>query len=541
MTRVLRLFLPIAVLAAWLAACGGGGGDGVGSSGTGFGASLGSISGFGSVIVEGTRYDDSAATVTIERDPSAPAAATSGDLRLGMQVEVRYAGTAARSVAAAAEVVGPFGSATADGLIVAGQTVRIAAAGAPLPTVLDGFSAVSELAATDWLEVHGQRDAAGVIQATRVERLDAGTTQYTRVSGPVTGDATTGSFQIAGLTIGLSPSTRRVPAGAVPAAGSRVTVWSPGGPSRGVLSANVLVVRGAVALDESAPASAGGVVTGLDRTTQRFRLAGVTVDASAATFVGGTAASLSNGDQVRVAGTATAGVLKAAQVTQIKDAASAPEVEITATITDYVSSASFRLRGTPVDASGAGVTFSGGTAANLVDGTLVKVEGRAAGGVLVATKVTFQTKVDSRTTAFLGTIDGWNATTGTFSVQGVPMRLAANAAISASSGATVTRADIRTGMVAELEGAFDATGTFVVAEAKLRVDATPPTQKVDGKVYLLTPALQSFTLNGGRVRWTSTTRFDNGVAGDLVGGMTVRVEGAVVSGVLIATRITLRP
>ncbi|MBA2721750.1 MAG: hypothetical protein H0U56_02385, partial [Methylibium sp.] len=72
--------------AVGLAACGGGGGgggDGVGSGGTGSFA-VGPISGFGSVIVNGIRYDDSGADV-FDDDGNA---VTANDLRLGMVIEV---------------------------------------------------------------------------------------------------------------------------------------------------------------------------------------------------------------------------------------------------------------------------------------------------------------------------------------------------------------------------------------------------------------------------------------------------------------------
>jgi len=74
------------VLACVLAACGGGGGGdlaGVGTGGTGTVSStvgVGPISGFGSVIISGVRYDDSAATVTDEDGN----ARTRADLKLGM-------------------------------------------------------------------------------------------------------------------------------------------------------------------------------------------------------------------------------------------------------------------------------------------------------------------------------------------------------------------------------------------------------------------------------------------------------------------------
>ena len=60
MTLYIKSALAALSLAAWLAGCGGG----VGSGGTGspVGYSEGSVTGFGSVIVDGTAFDDSRAT-----------------------------------------------------------------------------------------------------------------------------------------------------------------------------------------------------------------------------------------------------------------------------------------------------------------------------------------------------------------------------------------------------------------------------------------------------------------------------------------------
>ena len=85
-TRRRLLATGAASAALALFGCGGGGGDslaGVGSGGTGSFAS-GPIRGFGSIIVGGVRYDDSAARIATD----AGATASSADLRLGMMVEV---------------------------------------------------------------------------------------------------------------------------------------------------------------------------------------------------------------------------------------------------------------------------------------------------------------------------------------------------------------------------------------------------------------------------------------------------------------------
>ncbi|RPH67003.1 MAG: hypothetical protein EHM83_02620, partial [Burkholderiales bacterium] len=78
--------LVVASVALMAASCGGGDLAGVGSGGTGnrlASVSYGSIAGFGSIIVNGVRYDDRAATV------SSDDGTTRGALGLGMVVEVR--------------------------------------------------------------------------------------------------------------------------------------------------------------------------------------------------------------------------------------------------------------------------------------------------------------------------------------------------------------------------------------------------------------------------------------------------------------------
>ena len=69
------LFLAAGVLAG----CGGGGEGGVGTGGTGTYA-LGTITGFGSIIVNGVRFDDSAASVLDDDD----ATRSRDELKLGM-------------------------------------------------------------------------------------------------------------------------------------------------------------------------------------------------------------------------------------------------------------------------------------------------------------------------------------------------------------------------------------------------------------------------------------------------------------------------
>src|SRR5690606_36947233 len=89
-----RPFLAGLAASLALAACGGGGdgggfaSTGVGSGGTGMFASSVSVSGpirgFGSIIVNGIRFDDSNASISLGDDNGG---LRSADLRLGMMVE----------------------------------------------------------------------------------------------------------------------------------------------------------------------------------------------------------------------------------------------------------------------------------------------------------------------------------------------------------------------------------------------------------------------------------------------------------------------
>ena len=163
-----------------LAACGGG----VETGGTGAGAYVqGPISGFGSVIVAGVRFDDSAASI---EDPDGRVRGRD-DLRLGMLVEVesgpiRDDGSGGRAATATrvrlgSALLGPVSASELAGtrLTVLGQAVRLTAT-----TVMDGVAGgAAALAIGDIVEVHGFIDAqTGGYLATRVERRSAAPQRY---------------------------------------------------------------------------------------------------------------------------------------------------------------------------------------------------------------------------------------------------------------------------------------------------------------------------------------------------------------------------
>ena len=116
-----------------LAACGGGNEQTArtGSGGSGLGTTVGSVTGFGSVIVDGEAWDDRNARVEIER----AGAVLPAESKLGQRVEIEYQqrGTADR-VRVNAEVIGRVSEIGTGQFKVAGQTVRINTSAASFST-----------------------------------------------------------------------------------------------------------------------------------------------------------------------------------------------------------------------------------------------------------------------------------------------------------------------------------------------------------------------------------------------------------------------
>lgn len=141
LARALALLAAIA-----LGSCGGGSGmeTGVGSGGSGapLSVSVGTVTGFGSVIVNGERYDETRAAVYIDEGPDRATAATVSAIRLGMHVELKHRNFVISTITAASELVGPVTSVGAGGFVALGQTVRTNADPAH-PTAYEGLDSVA--------------------------------------------------------------------------------------------------------------------------------------------------------------------------------------------------------------------------------------------------------------------------------------------------------------------------------------------------------------------------------------------------------------
>jgi hypothetical protein len=527
------LRLAIALLSAALAASCGNGNDivaGVGSGGTG-GVAAGPISGFGSVIVNGTRFDDTGARVTINDVPDRAVS----ELRLGMMVEVQ--GTIdpstligrADTIRAVLAVEGPVSSVNpaAGTLVVLEQSVRVDAG-----TVLEGLAGLDALAAGDIVQVSGLRDpSAGAVAATRVERrppFTPGSTTF-EVEGEVTAPTAT-TFRIGALTVNYALATQvDFPAGGL-AAGLAVKVSSNALPSDGTLAASVVRVRAPVVPASGTRLELEGYVSNFISVAS-FSVGTQLVNATTAKFENGTAADLANGRRVEVEGTVTAGVLAATKL-EFRSAAAESAAELEGPITDFLSIANFQVRGQRVDASGAAI--SGGTAAALANGRIVHVKGNLAGGVLVASQVEFKDTMPAEDTRI--TVEG--AITDFVSAQSfrVNGQAVSTGASTVYSGGVA--ADLANGRRVIVDGILR-TGVLNATLVTIKPVESAPVVSTEGVIAnFISPA--NFTVNGQHIATGVNTLFTNGSAASLANGVRVSVKGTITAGVLNASLVDIK-
>lgn len=386
-----------------LTACGGGelfsAVPGVGTGGTG--SVAGTISGLGSVIVDGVRYDDSAAV--LERQPDLLQSETLGlsDLQVGQYVYLDLAADGIPSrVRLESQLVGLVaGVSVADGqLTVWGQRVRINSNPALGPvTVFSGYSRLADVGPNDRVQIYGviQPDNSSPtlehIRATRIERLPDNSTLPARLTGMLHANGRLSAWRLAGLAL----YTTEVSNPAVLAslgAGKLITAVADWPTSATPASWNALALRHAGAVDSthSSLRLSGAVQLGTDGL---LSVQGVKVNASAAALAG-VRTSLANGDYITVTGTpdGASGQWVASLIEPTP--AGGRALELHGSVTSVVSEDIFMVRGVTVNASHA--QWRGGTAADLVTGRFVEVSGNLQGNVLIASDVLLQTTLPDK-------------------------------------------------------------------------------------------------------------------------------------------------
>ena len=371
------LAVLVTATAALVAACGGGGGSSTTPTVVATDYSQGPISGFGSVIVNGVRWDDSAATITDDDGVSH----RSSDLKLGMMVEidgtdVDHANGTGKALMfrIASEMAGPIASVdvAASSFVVLGVTIQVTSSTVFDDTISGG---VAGLSADEVVEVQGLFDAASnSIVATRVQP-SAGAPDY-RVRGVVTAlDTAAKTFMLGSETVWYGGILTD---GAWLANGLQVKVRMAKTQLNGAWVADTVrpVVR---TLADRAEAEVEGSITSFTSVTS-FSVNGLAVDASGAILPADTS-GLVLGAHVEVRGAIQDGVLVATSVRVDDDGhhGGPPRVfELHGTVSGVnATDKTFALRGLTVSYAGS-VTYVNGTASDLVDGAMIGVRGTLA-------------------------------------------------------------------------------------------------------------------------------------------------------------------
>ncbi len=533
----LARFLAIVMTLA-LAACGGGMQAGVGSGGSGapLSVGVGPVTGFGSILMNGARYDETSAAVFVDERPDRPTPATVAAIRLGMHVELQHNNFVIATATTSAELVGPVSSVGASSFVALAQTVRINADAAH-PTAFEGFAALSDLAGGAIVEVHGDRVANGDILATRVELKPAGLA-LVRIAGTASG-VTGRTFNIGGLAVDAAAAAV-VPAGATIANGQRIVAWTDTPYTGGALAAKVVRV-GTTTLSANAAVTLDGVI-GDFQSPANFRVSGIAVSAGSATFTGGTVADLANGTSVRVRGTVSNGVLNATSVEFLQ--AVATPVQLTGPVTDFVApNAPFRIRNTLTSVN-AQTTFTGGTAGNLGSGVIVRVTGAISNGVVQATTLEFIAVAAGAQRVVTGQVT--TAVTGpaadgsrTFRIDALGVDVKTTTSTTFRNGVVT---DITAGRQVRVTGSVQGT-QFLADQVEFMDSATsPPTYEIEGIASNVQAT--AVTVNNQTIQLTVATTYTlNGAAttiASLRNGLEVDVVATTVAGKLTAQSVDIQ-
>jgi Domain of unknown function (DUF5666) len=384
-TRRDGLMLTLLSSALVLAGCGGGGGgggsgadSGPGPANAGTGSSAtGAITGFGSIIVGGVRYDDSAASI-LDDDG---AGMRRSDLKLGMVVSIKGGKrsddgirASANSIEVHSELQGPIDSVTTTSMVVLGQTVKITST-----TFFEDGLTLAVLTTGMVVEVHGFVDpSTNTLTATRIERK-TNAPQF-KLQGAISAlNTASKTFNIGTLTI--SYLSAEFPASLALANGLVVRVrlaFTPLTSPRTALKLRKFEIE----REDRDEVEVEGIVTAFESRT-RFSVNGMPVDASGTTLP----SAVALGARVEVEGKLINGVLVARKV-KIEDGDDNSKFELHGLVSELDSAAkTFLLRGIKVDYKAA--TFSNGaTATNLANGNNVEVKGtRSNTNVILAAKV----------------------------------------------------------------------------------------------------------------------------------------------------------
>jgi hypothetical protein len=420
-----------AALTTVIVACGGAGGlAGIGGSGY---IATGTITGFGSVFVNGIEFETDTAAIEVD----GVSGKTQDDLAIGMVVTINgsvnadgISGTA-DTILFDDDVQGPVASLTpasgadADGnrsFEIFGVTVRADAdtvfdidddAGLPAGTVFD----IDTLAEGNNVEISGFMNAAGEINATRVELKDQtlSASSEVEIKGTISVLVNT-SFVLNGIQVDAGTARLEdLPNGLVD--GDYVEVKGSYNAGSNTLTATTIEAEdGTGEIDDTAGFSVEGLVTDYDGSAI-FKVNGITIDASSAAFTPANL-TLANGVRIEAEGPVVNNVLQATSIE-----ARSGEVRVQAAVSAAdPDTDDFAVK--PVASQGAIsilVTTSTEMEADIMVGDFVELRGYLnADGTVTATRIELKDPDDD--VVVQGIMES-GASSGTISVLGVEFQI----------------------------------------------------------------------------------------------------------------------
>jgi len=373
----LRRFLLAILLALLLISCGSSGG-GIGGSGV---TSQGSITGFGSIVVNGTEFDTTNATIIVEGEEAGVV-----DLHLGMVVTVY--GTDGKSAVANRvvyndNVEGPVKNIVDNGTSkqfeILNQTVIV-----NFITEFKGtdFNAIAE---DDVVEVSGFVDDMGVIWATFLEKTDGLVFEVTGfVENLDTGSET---FKINDLTVDYSAADTSGLPGGEPVEGLFVEVE--GTLAAGDLRADVIELGDELEVEDAGEIEVTGFVTEA-LAPNEFTVGNQVVHTDINTvFVDGTPLDIAPGKKLEAEGRLIGGILFAWEIEFWEP----DQVEVEGEVTAISSPTEFTVGTQDVRTIPGTTVYEDITPGEIVVGVNVEVKGvweDISRNILVADKVSLE-------------------------------------------------------------------------------------------------------------------------------------------------------
>ena len=373
----------------------------VAGPGTATGGTAGTVTGFGSVIVDGRRIDDNAVTPQTEADDGT---LVKVEMKLGHHVEVMHDDNLVASrLLIAPEVRGPVSNVdlTAQTFTMLGQTIRInAVTGSGPVTIFEApYARLADVRSGDIVEVHAliQREVNGAVtmQATRVERHAPGAMGM--VKGIVSELSSTGrAFKVGGLLVSLDDASA-TPGKAALANDAEVVVRVPANASGALATATSVRITDRQAAAGGHAVNLAGPIGQLDAARKRFVIDGVTVDAEKAVVERGqSVGTLKMGQYVRVKGALDGAIMRATAIALPGDEQEpGGEAELHGSITAFASNGNFKVRGIRIDASNAKISCP--APALLSENLQVEVKGHPlSSDTVVAIEVKCEAAVDDK-------------------------------------------------------------------------------------------------------------------------------------------------